>query len=118
MLTNKNSIVRLIVDDLQVLGRHWLLRNLINKDRRFTVRNLSSELNISKNTVCRILKHDLQMKKVSARWVPKLLSDDQKAQCVSCSEEFMDRYEAEGDAFLDRIVTQDETWLWHYQSSR
>ena len=33
---------------------------------------------------------------------------------MSCSEEFLERYETEGEAFLDHIVTQDETWLWHY----
>ena len=42
------------------------VRNLINEDRRFTVRTLSSEIGVSKNTVHRILKNDLHMSKVSA----------------------------------------------------
>ena len=92
------------------------VRDLINEDRRFTVRILLSDLGISKSTVQRILKEDLNMSKVSARWVPKLLSSDQKAKRVSCSEEFLRRYETEGEAFLDHIVTQDETWLWHYET--
>ena len=59
------------------------VRDLINEDRRFTLRILSSDLGISKSTVQRILKEDLHMRKVSARWVPKLLSSDQKAKRVS-----------------------------------
>lgn len=83
------------------------VKDMIYQDRRFTVRSLSSELGISKDTVHRILKEDIHISKVSARWVPRLLSDDQMAKRVSCSEEFLERYEANGDAFLDRIVTQD-----------
>ena len=52
------------------------VRDLINEDRRFTVRILSSDVGISKSTVQRILKEDLNMSKVSARWVPRLLSGD------------------------------------------
>ena len=54
------------------------------------------------------------MRKVSARWVPRLLTDEQKARRVECSMEFVNRYEKEGDQFLNNIITMDETWIWEY----
>lgn len=89
------------------------VREKIAEDRRFTVRSLALDLDTSKDTVLRILQ-SFNMRKVSARWIPRLLTDDQKAQRVTSSSEFLRRYDAEGDEFLDRIVTLDETWLWYY----
>jgi len=89
------------------------VKDRIAMDRRFTVRTLAADMDSSKDTVLRVL-HDLNMRKVCARWVPRLLTDVQKAQRVTSSMEFLTRCDAEGDRFLDRIITQDETWLWHY----
>jgi len=35
---------------------------------------------------------------------------------VGCDyfQAFLSRYDAEGDEFLDRIITTDETWLYHF----
>lgn len=89
------------------------VKDMIQRDRRMTVRTIATELSVSVSTVHEILTKELGMKKVSARWVPKLLSDEERETRVRCSSAFLERYEAEGDAFLDRIVTTDETWL-HY----
>jgi hypothetical protein len=48
-------------------------------DRRLGVR-LIAELNINRETVRQILTEDLGMKKISAKMVPRILTDDQK-QC-------------------------------------
>jgi len=29
--------------------------------------------------------------------------------------DLMNQYEAEGDSFLDRIITGEETWCYHYE---
>lgn len=89
------------------------VKTKLSEDRRCTVRTLASDIGTSKNTVNRIL-HELNMSKVSARWVPRLLTSDQKARRVTDSMEFLSRYEATGETFLNSIITQDETWLWHY----
>ena len=54
------------------------------------------------------------MSRLSARWVPRLLSDSEKLSRVHESNNFLRRWRREGDAFLDRIITVDETWLYHY----
>ncbi|KAH3736189.1 hypothetical protein DPMN_042752 [Dreissena polymorpha] len=56
------------------------VRDLIKTDRRLTVRCIADELGIGTTTVDRILTEDFKMRKVSARWVPKLLSDEERVK--------------------------------------
>ena len=90
------------------------VKDMINCDRRTTVRAIADELCVSVSTVHGILTKELGMSKVSARWVPRLLKDNEKDCRVRCSQAFLSRYDAEGDEFLDRIITTDETWLHHF----
>jgi hypothetical protein len=41
--------------------------------------------------------------------VPKLLSEDHKKQLMAAPLTFLEDYEKDGDSFLDRVVTGDET---------
>ncbi len=52
--------------------------------------------------------------KKSARWVPKLLSQVQKEDCVRISQEFVDAVERSGLSMLDRIITMDETLVSYF----
>ncbi|EFN73358.1 Histone-lysine N-methyltransferase SETMAR, partial [Camponotus floridanus] len=61
-----------------------------------------------------IISDDLEYRKVSARWVPHLLTEDQKANRFAVCERLLARYRTEGDDFLRHIVTCDETWVHHY----
>ena len=54
------------------------------------------------------------MSKVCARWVPKMLSDDMKQSRVTISGAMLTRYNTNPDDFHFRVVTCDETWLYHY----
>ena len=54
--------------------------DLLAIDRRVTIREIARDVGASLNTVHRILREDLGMRKVSARWVPRLLSADDKSQ--------------------------------------
>lgn len=91
------------------------VENVLNEDRRKTVRDLADTLDLKKSTVHNVIAKDLKMNKVSARWVPRILSDDEKLQRVQSSTEFLSRYEREGDRFLRRIITTDETWIPLYE---
>jgi len=48
-------------------------------------------------------------KKFCARWVPKMLTDVHKTPRKTSALTFLQRYHDEGDKFLDKIVTGDET---------
>jgi histone-lysine N-methyltransferase SETMAR len=62
---------------------------------------------ISFGSVQAILTDVYGMSKVSARWVPRQLTDDQKRTRLDIS-----RYENEPD-FTCQVVTQDEKWVHH-----
>ena len=53
------------------------------------------------------------MKKLSARWVPRLLTSDQKRMRMQASQECLDRFKKNPNDFIRRFVTVDETWV-HY----
>ncbi|CAK1595648.1 unnamed protein product [Parnassius mnemosyne] len=55
------------------------------------------------------------MTKVCARWVPRMLSADQKHERVESCREFLDRYGEPRGKVMARIVTGDETWVHHYE---
>ena len=54
------------------------------------------------------------MSKVSARWVPRMLTDDQKRSLLDISRYLLSRNEDDPGDFIDRVVTQDETWVHHF----
>lgn len=88
----------------------------IRENRRFTISELSDSFTeISRSALYTIVSEKLQYHKVCARWVPKMLSDHHKTQRMEASLMFLQRYHNEGETFLNKIVTGDETWV-HYET--
>ena len=54
------------------------------------------------------------MSKASARWVPRLLSEDEKLKRVSDSRKFIRKCEPDRN-FLNQIITKDKTWVHFYE---
>jgi hypothetical protein len=53
-------------------------------DRRMTVQMIADELQFGKTSVYLILTEDLEMRKICAKIVPKLLTPEQKLQRKKC----------------------------------
>ena len=70
-----------------------------------------SELEISHGSAHHIIHNVLGFRKVSARWVPRQLTPELKEWRVDACEELLRHYETEGDTFLQRVVTGDESWV-------
>lgn len=87
---------------------------LIRRDRRITTRQLALELSVSKGSVDVII-NQLGYSKVCARWVPRCLTVDHKSQRKDISFDLLRRFHVDGEAFLSRIVTGDETWVHHFE---
>ena len=65
---------------------------------------------VSKTTIHEAVTEKLGHRKLCARWVPKMLTDDHKTKRMGSALKFLTRYTQEWDEFLDSIVTGDETW--------
>ncbi|GFW25318.1 histone-lysine N-methyltransferase SETMAR [Trichonephila clavipes] len=86
----------------------------IREDRRFTISTLALEFpNVGRTTLHRVVSEKLKFRKLCALWVPRLLTEEHKLKRMACVLDFLDRYHKEGDKFLERIVTGDETWVSH-----
>jgi len=90
------------------------IHELILEDRRISTKSIAEELGISRERVGSIIHEDLDMRKLSANWVPKCLNGDQKRQRSQSSEQLLEFFRSDPNDFLSRLVTADETWLYHY----
>lgn len=84
---------------------------MVNSDRRMTVRELALNLDTSTGTIEKVLHQDLGLSKRCARWVPRLLTNEHKAERIRCAELFLKTLRRESYAYLDKVVTTDETWI-------
>ena len=56
------------------------------------------------------------MHKLTARWVPKSLCNEQMATRASVYSALLKRFRSKEDDFLSRLVTVDETWVHYYEA--
>jgi len=59
------------------------VEQMVMEDRRLTVKQTAANAGISVGSVDTILHDNLKMRKVSARWVPRMLTDENKATHVA-----------------------------------
>lgn len=90
------------------------IHDMVIKDRRLKLSEIASTMGISKERVCNIVTQELGMKKLSARWVPRLLSLEQKRLRVQLSQECLDCFQKDSADFVRRFITTDETWVHYY----
>ena len=91
------------------------IQEYILEDRRVTVENVAKHFGISYGTAKDITSNKLGMRRVSARWVPRLLLPKQMGVRVKMCNKYYRQYNDEGDTFLNRVVTCDETWIYLFE---
>ena len=69
---------------------------------------------ISQGIVFSILYEKMGEKKISTRWVPRLLSEENKRNRVVDSEAILALSRRNPEEFRRRYITVDETWIHHY----
>ena len=90
-----------------------IINEMISSNRRLTIREISEDLNISYGSVQNILTTYLNMRRVSAKFVPGVLTVEQKQQRLSILLELRDRA-ASDSRFLGNVITRAETWVYGY----
>jgi len=83
-------------------------------DRRLKLKEISVRLEIPKTTLIRIIHEHLCMKKVSARWVPRLLSSIQKEHRLTCCQKILALCCGNKKQVLESVVTGYETMVLYY----
>ncbi|UYV81744.1 hypothetical protein LAZ67_20002183, partial [Cordylochernes scorpioides] len=89
------------------------VEKMILANRRITVREVAEDLNISIGSCHLIFINDLGMRRVAAKFVPKLLNCDQKQHCMNIAKEMLDSVRDDPN-LLQRVITGDEAWVYGY----
>ncbi|XP_025155966.1 histone-lysine N-methyltransferase SETMAR-like [Harpegnathos saltator] len=90
------------------------IHNIVMNDRRIKVREIASAVGISTERAHNILHQHLDMKKLFSRWVPRLLTVDQKLNRVRCSKDGLQLFQQNPQDFRRRFVIVDTTWIHYY----
>ena len=85
------------------------VKTLIEEDARYTVQEIEELSGIHSSSVLKILR------KICARWVPYLLTDEQKQSRVRLASQIIEKYDKCDPHRLEEIVTGDETWIYPFQ---
>ena len=90
----------------------------IEQDVRLSVKDIASCIGISEGSVQTILKKRLALRKVCARWVPHLLTEEQKTQRLKCAREILKTYKGCNSRIISNLLTGDETWVHMFEPQR
>jgi len=86
------------------------VNEVVHFNRRFAVREIAEDCNISVGSRHEIPVEKSEMHRVAAKFVPRLMSQDQIDNRVTICQELLDR--ANGDVmFPEQIITGHETWV-------
>ncbi|KAL4100983.1 hypothetical protein QTP88_021004 [Uroleucon formosanum] len=88
------------------------IKEKVRNERRLTVRELANEAGISIGSCHEILTENLQMKRVAAKFVPRLLTLEQKENRLTICQDLKNR--CADVNLIKNIITGDETWVYGY----
>ncbi|CAH1995837.1 unnamed protein product [Acanthoscelides obtectus] len=90
------------------------VRKLI-EDRHVTYREIETSLKISKTSIQKILHEELGVRKLVSRWIPHLLTEEQKAAGVNWCQKTLDWFNSGNSKNVYSIVSGDESWIYCYE---
>ena len=98
------------VNTPQLIGQ---IKNFMDKDRRGSIETISAQFDVSVGTVHTIIREELKMWKICAKFVPRVLREDQKERRCHDSRQMAEMIDSD-PAVLDALVTCDESWIYCY----
>ena len=94
-------------------GDHGTCAKIIRADQGLTIREVAENVGIAFGTCQKILTEELQMRHVSAKFVPRLLTVEQKDDRVSICTDLRERAQNNPN-FMSSVITGDESWVYGY----
>ncbi len=90
------------------------VRRFLGEDARHSIREIAVLCGISVGTAHRIVTKELKLHKIASRFVPKILTDDQKQRRLQAARNNLQRL-VDKPLLLRNIVTGDESWVHCYE---
>ena len=85
----------------------------MDKGHRVSIEAISAQFDVSVGTVHSVIHKELKMRKICAKFVPRVLREDQKERRCHDSREMVELINSD-PAVLDALVTCDESWIYCY----
>ena len=89
------------------------IKNFMDKDHHVSIETISAQFDVSVGTVHTIICEELKMRKICAKFVPRVLRGDQKERRCHDSREMVELINSD-PAVLDALVTCGERWIYCY----
>ena len=89
------------------------IHNFMDEDRRVFIETISTKFDVSVRTVHRIIHEQLNMQKICAKFVPRVLSEEEKERRHKGSMEMVEFIDSDPEV-LEAPVTCDESWIYCY----
>ncbi|GFU24523.1 transposable element Tcb2 transposase [Trichonephila clavipes] len=87
------------------------VKAVVLSDRCLTVQEIAQECHISVGSCDEILRKNLNMRRVSAKFVPRLLTENQQFQRLATSSHLFQRA-SDNPEFMRFIIPGDESWAY------
>ena len=91
---------------------------VVEQSALMSVKDTASCTGISEGSVQTILKKRLDLRKIGARWVPHLLTEEQKTQCFKCARELLKTCKGCNSQVISNLLTGYETWVHMFEPQR
>ena len=86
------------------------VENFFMENSRITIREVAEDVGISVGSCHAIFSDILGLKRMAAKFVPKLLNFDQKTRRMTIAQEMLNDVNDDPD-LLKKVVTGDESWV-------
>ncbi|CAF3191232.1 unnamed protein product, partial [Rotaria sp. Silwood2] len=93
------------------------VRAIIENDPHSAYEQIEYILSIGSPAVNSIIHDYLKLRKVCARWAPHQITEDQKQLRVEFCQQSLKRFEEGRSRRVFDIITGDEPWFYHYDST-
>ena len=87
------------------------IHELILEDRQISAKSIAEQLVVSRERVGPIIHEDLDMRKLSAKWVPKRLNADQKCKRCQSSDQLLEFLRRDPNDFLSGAIGDHGRYL-------
>jgi len=89
------------------------VQEVILEDRKQTIHNVCNHVGLSYGSCQHIPVDELNMRRIAAKFLPRLLNNDQRDHWVQVCNE-LQKAVRHNHNFLSRVITGDESWLYNY----
>ena len=91
----------------QLIGQ---IKNFMDKDHRLSIQTISAQFDVRVGTVHTVIREELKIWKICAKFVLRVLREDKKERHCHDSREMVELINSD-PAVLDALVTCDESWI-------